>query len=54
MAASVADVAALEEHLPGVLTQHTADILAAPIIMLDGNLSADALLVRPLSYVENR
>ncbi len=46
VAASVADVAALEEHLPSVLAQHTSDIHSAPIIMLDGNLSPDALLVR--------
>ncbi|CAL8467484.1 g7022 [Coccomyxa elongata] len=44
VAASVADVAALEEHLPAVLAQHTSDIQSAPIIMLDGNLSPDALL----------
>lgn len=46
MAASVADVGALEEHLPDVLQQHTADIQSAPIVMLDGNLSPEALLVR--------
>ncbi len=45
MAASVADVGALEEHLPAVLRQHTADIQSAPLVMLDGNLSPDALLV---------
>ncbi|BDA42876.1 probable pseudouridine kinase at N-terminal half [Coccomyxa sp. Obi] len=44
VAASVADVAALEEHLPAVLGQHKADIQSALIIMLDGNLSPDALL----------
>lgn len=47
VAASVADVAALEEHLPAVLRQHTADIQSAPLVMLDGNLSPEALLVRP-------
>ncbi|EIE24488.1 Ribokinase-like protein [Coccomyxa subellipsoidea C-169] len=44
VAASVADVGALEERLPAVLRQHTADIQSAPLVMLDGNLSPDALL----------
>ncbi|KAK9909674.1 hypothetical protein WJX75_005922 [Coccomyxa subellipsoidea] len=44
LAASVADVAALEEHLPAVLRQHTADIQSAPLVILDGNLSPEALL----------
>ena len=48
VAASVADVAALEAQLsPALLRQHTAHIQAAPIVMIDGNLSPASMLVLP-------
>ena len=48
MAASVADVAALEAQLsPALLRQHRAHIQAAPIVMIDGNLSPASMMVRP-------
>ncbi len=47
VAACVADVDALEELLtPQLLRQHRADIQSAPIVLLDGNLSPEAILVR--------
>ena len=52
MAASVADVAALEAQLsPALLQQHREHIQTAPIVMLDGNLSPASLLVRPLPSI---
>lgn len=46
MAASVADVAAIEAELtPALLRQHRAHIQAAPIILLDGNLSLASIEV---------
>lgn len=47
VAACVADVDALEQHLtPELLTQHRTDIQSAPFVLLDGNLSPEAILVR--------
>jgi hypothetical protein len=47
LAASVADVAALETELsPLLLMQHRACIQAAPIVILDGNMSPASMLVR--------
>ena len=49
VAASVADVAALEAGLtPALLQQHHGrHINEAPVVLLDGNLSPAALLVSP-------
>lgn len=50
VAACVADVAALEQYLtPQLLRQHIADIQSAPFVLLDGNLSPEAILVSSLT-----
>ena len=46
VAACVADVGALEQELtPRLLRHHRPHFAAAPLVMLDGNLSAEALEV---------
>ena len=47
VAASVADVGALEQHVrPADLAQYQADIAAAPMLVVDANLAPDTLQVR--------
>ncbi len=42
----MADVGALERELtPQMLRRHQPDFAAAPVVMLDGNLSGEALEV---------
>ncbi len=46
VAACVADVGALERELTArLLRRHQPDIAGAPVVLLDGNLSAEALEV---------
>ena len=49
MAASIADVALLEVHLPKLLKLHRQDIQRALLLILDGNMPQQSILVSPLS-----
>jgi hypothetical protein len=49
VAASIADVALLEAQLPKLLKLHSQDIQRAPLLVLDGNMPQQSILVSPLS-----
>ena len=46
MAASIADVGLLEAQLPRLLQLHKQDIQHAPLLILDGNMPQQTILVR--------
>lgn len=45
MAASIADVGLLEAQLPKLLKLHKQDIQSAPLLLLDGNMPQQTILV---------
>ena len=49
MAASIADVGLLEAQLPKLLKLHKQDIQSAPLLLLDGNMPQQTILVCPPS-----
>ena len=46
VAASIADVGILEAQLPRLLQLHKPDIQRAPLLILDGNMTQQTILVR--------
>ena len=48
VAACVADVDSLEREIPMIIQQHACQIRSASMLLLDGNLPPEVLLVRTL------
>ena len=46
VAASIADVGLLEAQLPALLKLHKQDIQRAPLLLLDGNMPQQTIVVR--------